>query len=103
MPEFARVLAPGGSALIQVPVVHSLAETYEDPAIITPTQRERAFGQADHVRVYAPDVIERLRAGGLDVSRVVYPDQLSTRLRHRHLLDERGYAQGSDIYRCRKC
>jgi SAM-dependent methyltransferase len=98
--ELARVLAPGGQALVQVPVDPSLARTFEDPAIVAPAEREAAFGQADHVRIYAPDVIERLRAGGLDVECVPYAERVAPELRTRYLLAERGRAPGGDIYRC---
>lgn len=100
MREFARVLAPSGVALIQVPVDYSLPATYEDPAMDTPEKRERAFGQSDHVRIYAPDVIDRLAAGGFAVRHIRYADQLDPELRFRYLLTERGRAPGSDIYRC---
>jgi SAM-dependent methyltransferase len=98
--EFARVLSPGGAALVQVPVDPTLSETFEDPAIVTPAERERAYGQADHVRIYAPDVLERLRAGGLDVRRVQYAEQVDPELRSRYLLCERGIAPGGDIFHC---
>lgn len=98
--EFARVLVPGGVALVQVPVDPALEETFEDPAIVTPAAREAAYGQADHVRIYAPDVSDRLRAGGLDVRRVQYAESLSPELSSRHLLVERGSAPGGDIYHC---
>ncbi len=98
--EFARVLAPGGLALVQVPVDDTLTATYEDPSILDPRDRERAFGQDDHVRVYAADVIDRLRAGGLEVTCVAYDQQLPPATRERHLLTERGPRPGGDIYRC---
>jgi hypothetical protein len=52
------------------------------------------------VRIYAPDVIERLRAGGLDVELVPYAERVGPELRARYLLAERGRAPGGDIYRC---
>ena len=98
--ELARVLAPGGLALVQVPVEPTQARTYEDFSIDTPAGREHAFGQADHVRIYAADVIDRLRAGGLDVTLVPYADEVPAELRFRCLLADRGRRPGSDIYRC---
>ena len=100
--EFARVLVPGGLALVQVPVDETLTATYEDPSLTTPSERAKAFGQDDHVRVYAADVIDRLRAGGLEVTRVAYDKQLPPAARERHLLTERGPRPGGDIYRCAK-
>jgi SAM-dependent methyltransferase len=63
--EIYRVLAPGGWALILVPIQREI--TYEDPAIVLPQQREKAFGQFDHVRVYGRDFDTRLRAAGFEV------------------------------------
>ena len=98
--EFARVLAPGGVALIQVPVDPGLEQTFEDAAIATPAEREAAYGQSDHVRIYGLDVSARLRAGGLEVRRVRYAESLGAEVSSRHLLIERGRAPGGDIYHC---
>ena len=65
--EIGRVLRPGGTALLLVPLDESRAETYEDPSITSPSEREKAFRQYDHVRVYGRDFTERVRAAGLDV------------------------------------
>ena len=69
MAELHRVLKPGGWAVLQVPIALALRETYEDFSIIAPLAREEAFGQDDHVRLYARDYRDRLaRAGfGVDV------------------------------------
>ena len=37
--------------------------THEDPAVRTPEDREREFLQHDHVRLYAPDIVDRLDGG----------------------------------------
>jgi len=98
--ELARVLAPGGLALVQVPVEPTMARTYEDFSIDMPEGREHAFGQSDHVRIYGTDVEDRLRAGGLAVTLVPYADEVPAELRFRYLLADRGRRPGSDIYRC---
>ena len=67
-----------------------------------PEAREEAFGQFDHVRVYAADVIDRLRAGGLEVTCIAYDQELPPAARERYLLTERGPRPGGDIYRCAK-
>ena len=71
MSEVLRVLKPDGLALIMVPILGTPdGKTYEDPAIVTPEERERAFGQRDHVRIYGEDFPDRLRDAGFDVEEV---------------------------------
>ena len=65
MREFYRVLKPGGWAVLLVPI--SAERTVEDPAIVKPEDRRKAFGQEDHVRSYGPDYIERLREVGFTI------------------------------------
>jgi SAM-dependent methyltransferase len=60
MMELHRVLKPEGWAILQVPISLSLDKTYEDFSITTATGREEAFGQHDHVRIYAADYAARL-------------------------------------------
>jgi SAM-dependent methyltransferase len=67
MAELARVLRPGGWLVVLVPIDLNRTHTYEDPSIVDPDERERAFWQHDHVRLYAPDIAERLRDAGLEV------------------------------------
>lgn len=66
MRELSRVLAPDGWATILVPI--SASATFEDPTISDPAERERRFGQSDHVRVYGPDVQVRLMEAGFRVT-----------------------------------
>lgn len=66
--EMFRVLKPGGWAVVQVPV-REQPDTLEDPAIVTPEQRDEAYGQADHVRFYGwKDFAERFEAAGFEVT-----------------------------------
>jgi SAM-dependent methyltransferase len=65
MREMRRVLAPGGMAVIQVPVDATVTD--EDPTIADPQERLRRFGQEDHVRIYGPDIIKRLESCGFGV------------------------------------
>jgi SAM-dependent methyltransferase len=91
--ELARVTRPGGTAIVLVPIDHGRARTYEDPSIVDPGERERAFWQHDHVRLYGRDFPDRLRAGDLDVealrmSEWAGPDAVG---RHGLLPDEEIY------------
>ncbi|MBW7957117.1 MAG: methyltransferase domain-containing protein [Deltaproteobacteria bacterium] len=67
MRELHRVLKPSGWAILQVPI--SGDRTLEDPNIVTPEDRERAFGQGDHVRRYGFDGVykARLEEAGFNV------------------------------------
>jgi SAM-dependent methyltransferase len=65
--ELYRVLAPGGTVLIMVPVVQGWKDTYEDPAITTPELRYLHFGQGDHLRYFGADICDRIRAAGFDL------------------------------------
>ncbi|CAN5502433.1 hypothetical protein BH11PSE9_BH11PSE9_14670 [soil metagenome] len=67
MRELRRVLKPQGWALLQVPIDHRRATTFEDPSVTDPMERERLFGQYDHVRWYGRDYASRLIRSGLDV------------------------------------
>lgn len=68
MSELHRVLKPGGWAIIQSPLDLTREKTYEDPTITSPEEREKLFGQNDHVRVYGRDYKERLERGGFKVT-----------------------------------
>lgn len=64
MREVYRVLKPGGQAILQVPISAKRQITDEDPSITSPRERERRFGQPDHVRIYGADYPDRLAAAG---------------------------------------
>ncbi|WP_115870473.1 class I SAM-dependent methyltransferase [Marinoscillum furvescens] len=68
MREMHRVLKPGGWAILQVPFFPPLPEqTFEDASITSPKEREKAFGQDDHVRLYGQDYADRLQQAGFQV------------------------------------
>lgn len=67
MAELYRTLTPEGWAVLQVPLSMALRATREDASITTPAGREAAFGQDDHVRIYARDYRDRLEAAGFKV------------------------------------
>jgi SAM-dependent methyltransferase len=59
--ELCRAIRPGGFGLFMVPMRGPT--TVEDPNV-PPEHRERVFGQADHVRFYGADFVERFRLDG---------------------------------------
>lgn len=67
MQEIFRVLKTGGWAILQVPISKLLETTFEDFSITKPKERERVFGQNDHVRIYGQDYIARLKNAGFKV------------------------------------
>jgi len=74
MREIYRVLKQGGWALLQVPI--TCERTFEDPNIEDPQEREKLFGQHDHVRTYGHDYIDRLRESGFTVEKLTSEEVL---------------------------
>ena len=65
--EVYRVLKKGGWAIMQVPLDVNRKKTYEDSSIKTEAEREKHFGQYDHLRLHGLDFSERLKKGGFEV------------------------------------
>jgi len=78
MKEMYRVLKPGGTVIITVPIDHERNETYEDESIISPEDREREFGQWDHLRYYGLDFPQKLESVGFVVSTEYYARTFSS-------------------------
>lgn len=93
MREIYRVLKPGGWAIIQVPVNYVQPTTFEDFSVELPEERERLFGQHDHVRVYGMDYRARLEAAGFEVQLFPYPEELGPDVAERY-----GLKTNSDRY-----
>lgn len=82
MTEILRVLKPGGWAMLQSPKDPALRVTKEDPSITDPWEREKEFGQKDHVRMYGDDYGDRIEKAGFEVI-------------EDHTVDELGEAESS--------
>ncbi|MEE4257679.1 MAG: methyltransferase domain-containing protein [Bacteroidales bacterium] len=67
MKEFYRVLRPGGWAVLNSPINEKRKTTYEDFSITDPAEREKHFGQRDHVREYGLDYTDRLAEAGFTI------------------------------------
>ena len=63
--EFYRVLKTDGQAVILTPITSP--QTISDPSLTDPLERERLFGQHDHVRRYGWDFIQRVEQAGFRV------------------------------------
>ena len=77
MREMYRVMRPGGWGIMLSPVNMERETTYEDPSITDPAERERHFGQKDHLRDYGRDYGRRLSEAGFDVEEIDYVRSLS--------------------------
>lgn len=97
--EIYRVLKKGGQAIVLVPII--VEKTYEDPSITDPAERERVFGQHDHVRLYGPDFKDRLIAAGFMVTDF-YFDSLLDEKQIEKLGLKYIPSKTTPIYRCQK-
>jgi len=96
MRELFRVLIPGGWAILNSPIDPRRTKTFEDPSITSPQDRERAFGQRDHVRIYGRDYKARLEKAGFTVKVDNYAKDLETSIVRKYGL------QDEEIYFCTK-
>ena len=97
MRELRRILKPSGWAILQVPVDVSRERTFEDPRVTDSAERERLFGQWDHVRMYGRDYPRRLADAGFDVQAEAYVAQLGPDVVRVYGLDA-----SENVYVCRK-
>lgn len=95
MAEVFRILAQGGWAILQVPVLRE--RTIEDPSVVSPEERKRRFGQEDHVRIYGLDYEDRLKAVGFSVAVDPYAGTLDEAYVRRC-----GLPRHEDLHFCRK-
>lgn len=89
MKELRRILKPGGTAILQVPINYNYKLTHEDKSITDPKEREKVFGQYDHVRFHGPDYPNRLKEAGFKVLEYDIKNKLEKQLLGRYRIDER--------------
>jgi SAM-dependent methyltransferase len=95
MTEIKRVLRPGGFAILQVPFFHPIPDvTMEDLSITDPAEREKLFGQDDHVRKFGKDYLKRIEMAGLSAVEDKFILSLSDDEKKRF-----GLAAGEFIYK----
>jgi SAM-dependent methyltransferase len=78
MQELYRVLAPSGTAIVQVPYDAKREITFEDNTITDQSERTRIFGQYDHLRVYGMDYFKKLSSIGFNVNALDYTSVISS-------------------------
>lgn len=98
MGEIARVLKHGGFAILMVPFFNPVPDdTLEDLSVTDPRERERLFGQDDHVRKYGRDYPARIARAGLVPLTDSFVREMSDTQRAAY-----GLASGEVIYGGRK-
>lgn len=94
MQEIHRVLKPGGWAILQVPFFSPVPDTtIEDLRVTDPRERERLFGQDDHVRKFGKDYATRIQQSGLIPTEDQFSATLTAGTRFSH-----GLATGEVLY-----
>ena len=102
MKELFRVLKPGAWAILQVPQDTDKEDTYEDENIVDPKEREKHFGQHDHVRVYGLDYKNRLESAGFKVEVIDFLNIVGEENTAKFSLREHGGTGYPYIYFCTK-
>ncbi len=75
--EIYRVLKYNGTSILQVPINLRREKTFEDSTIKSKIQREKYFGQYDHVREYGLDFKDRVEQSGFKVQMINYSKKIS--------------------------
>ena len=70
MSELYRVLKKGGTGIFQVPIDMKREKTFQDDSITDKLERNKIFGQYDHVRVYGKDYFNKLEDTGFKVQQI---------------------------------
>ena len=68
--ELYRVIKNKGTLIAQIPLDKNLKKTFENKKITDPRDRNKYFGQYDHVRVYGLDFYVRLAKSGFTPKKI---------------------------------
>lgn len=94
--EVARILRPGGRAVVMVPYDADLPATEEGGHVASPKERMARFGHPYHFRNYGADFPQRLVTAGFAVSRV-WSKHMLTGHQRRHYAINNNY-----LFDCRR-
>lgn len=97
MKELYRVQNKVGWSIHLAPIDYSRQETFEDPSVTDPDERQRIFGHYDHKRIYGTDYKNRLESAGFLVSVLKTRDFCS----EKEML-QMGLKNDTEIYYCTK-
>lgn len=104
MNELCRVLKPGGTALILVPIngiafelPYDETKTLEDEKYNTPELREKYYGQFDHLRLYGSDFKDKLIDSGFKIRSDDFIKRLGFETIERYAL-----IRNENIFECTK-
>ncbi len=93
--ELYRVLKSDGWAVLLIPI--TVERTLEDPSVSDPAERERLFGQEDHVRRYGRDFRNRLEEAGFHVQGIPALDLVD-----REQIESMGVIACEEVFLCKK-
>ena len=96
--EINRVMKKDGFAILQVPFYYPIPEkTIEDKSIVSKKEREKIYGQSDHLRKYGEDYDKRILSQGLKLKKSNFIDSFSKKEKKYYGLQEKEV-----IYYCYK-
>ncbi len=86
--ELHRVIKNKGILIAQVPLDTNLKKTFENKKITNPRDRNKFFGQYDHVRVYGLDFYSRLAKSGFTSKKIDILKKMSKEEKIKYCLPE---------------
>ena len=84
--ELHRVIKNKGTLIAQVPLDKNLKKTFENKEIMNPKERNKYFGQYDHVRVYGLDFYARLAKSGFKPKKIDILKEMSNEEKIKYCL-----------------
>ena len=84
--ELHRVIKNKGTLIAQVPLDKNFKKTFENKEIINPKERNKYFGQYDHVRVYGLDFYTRLAKSGFTPKKIDILKEMSNEEKIKYCL-----------------
>ena len=84
--ELYRVIKNKGILIAQIPIDKNLKKTFENKEIINRRDRNKYFGQYDHVRVYGLDFYDRLSNSGFKPKKIDILKKISKQEKMKYCL-----------------